>query len=355
MNKLTKVGCSALCGSLAAISSANAGELTVTGGVDMSWVSLSGGASDTGNPIGMGSNLTFKGSGELDNGWTFDLTVANLNGNAYSSTAVNIDMLGLGKLNINQGDSGNGIDAFDDKMPTAWEETWGAGLGTGIQLVSGVGPSMNIQYTLPTVLGTTIAVAMAPAMGASDTADKGTGVTTTSSGRGYDATININPSFGTEVLSGLDMFVGAHYTEVYDKNQTAGLNQDDNRYEAVAGITFDIGPVSLGGGRSGILTGKSNLTTDVDYYRNNMYGVAFNINDDLSISYGRHESEQNWVNPGSATIYDAVTMDVKSYQLAYTMGGASIRLADNRVVNGSYQTADEYDKKSRTISVSLAF
>jgi len=40
MNKLTKVGCSALCGSLAAISAANAGDMTVTGGVDMTWISL---------------------------------------------------------------------------------------------------------------------------------------------------------------------------------------------------------------------------------------------------------------------------------------------------------------------------
>ena len=66
MNKLTKVGCSALCSSLAVISAANAGDLTVTGGVDMTWISKS--ADVTGNPIGIGSNLTFKGSGELDNG-----------------------------------------------------------------------------------------------------------------------------------------------------------------------------------------------------------------------------------------------------------------------------------------------
>ena len=96
MNKLTKVGCSALCGSLAAVSAANAGDMTVTGGVDMSWMSLDGGVSSTGNPIGIGSNLTFKATGELDNGWTFTGTVANLNGNAYSSAVVNIDMLGLG-------------------------------------------------------------------------------------------------------------------------------------------------------------------------------------------------------------------------------------------------------------------
>ena len=56
MNKLTKVGCSALCGSLAAISSASAGDLTVTGGVDMTFMSHSKGT--TGNPIGVGSNYT---------------------------------------------------------------------------------------------------------------------------------------------------------------------------------------------------------------------------------------------------------------------------------------------------------
>ena len=42
MNKLTKVGLSALCGSLAAVSAANAGDMTVTGGVDMSWISYGG-------------------------------------------------------------------------------------------------------------------------------------------------------------------------------------------------------------------------------------------------------------------------------------------------------------------------
>jgi len=96
MNKLTKVGLSALCGSLASVSAASAGEMSVTGGVDMSWVDFGGGQAVTGNPIGMGSNLTFKGSGELDNGWTFDLTVAMLNGDAYSNSNVTLKMGGLG-------------------------------------------------------------------------------------------------------------------------------------------------------------------------------------------------------------------------------------------------------------------
>ena len=361
MNKLTKVGCSALCGSLAAISAANAGDMTVTGGVDMSWMSLDGNSSDTGNPLGIGSNLTFKASGELDNGWTFTGTVANLNGNAYSTAVVNIDMLGLGSLNFNQGNSGNGIDAFDDKMPTAWEETWGTGVGTGIQLVSGVGTSHNIQYSLPKFLGTSIVVAMAPVMGATDTADKTTsGVNTANGGRGYDATINLNPSLGTELLSGLNMFVGGHYKEIYKSAATG--NQEDNRYEGVAGITLDLGPVSIGGGRSGILTGKIG-TTDVDFYRNNMYGVAFNINDDLSVSYGRHESQQTFVNPGAGYTDAGAgvgsgaprTMTIDSWQAAYTIGGASIRIAETKVKNAAYQVVSDFDKSARTISLALAF
>ena len=94
MNKLTKVGCSALCGSLAAMVSANAGTLTVTGGADMTWMSK-GNTSTTGNPIGIGSNMTFNGGGELDNGWTFDLDIALANGGAYSSTVINLDMGGF--------------------------------------------------------------------------------------------------------------------------------------------------------------------------------------------------------------------------------------------------------------------
>ena len=146
MNKLTKVGLSALCGSLVSVSAAHAGDLTVTGGADMTWISK--GEDMTGNPIGIGSNFTLKGSGELDNGWTYDLAIAMTNAGAYSATNLGLTMGGLGSLSINQGDSANGIAAVDDKMPTAWEETWGTSVGTGIDLAKGVGSSMNIQYKL---------------------------------------------------------------------------------------------------------------------------------------------------------------------------------------------------------------
>jgi len=350
MNKLTKVGCSALCGSLAAISAANAGDLTVTGGADLTWVSLTNQV--TGNPIGMGSNYSLKGSGELDNGWTFDYTVANTNANAYSSSAIALSMGGLGKLNFNSGDSGNGIQAYDDKMPTAWEEAWGAGLGTGVMLVDGVGPSMNIQYTLPKFAGLEVAVAWAPKVGITDTADKtGSGDSANGTGAGYDMTINFNPDTGTEILSGLNIFAGAHYTDHYD-----GHSVEQDAYEGVTGITFDMGPVSFGMQTSANYTGEESSTTAYNTYKNHAYGIAFNISDDLSMSYGKMESRQAGYNNSDAQTYsDARTITVQSFQVAYTVGGASVRVAEVTADNTYHGTTTGADVEATIISLGLAF
>jgi len=351
MNKLTKVGCSALCSSLAAISAANAGDLTVTGGVDMSWVSKDN--ATTGNPIGIGSNLTFKGSGELDNGWKFDLSIAHLNGNAYSSSNVNLDMGALGQINIDQGDSGNGIAAIDDKMPTAWEEPWGAGLSTGIKTVVGAGSAMNIMYTTPKVLGITLTATKAFDVSTTDTADKTSGGagTTANFEEAYDLTVNINPSFGTELLSGLNIFAGGH-----DKQTTgrSALTQE-HYYEGIAGATFDIGPISLGAARSGHILGNSVTATQVSHYTGAMYGVSFNINDDLSVSYGFSSSRKAGYVNGSANQPAEANRraEVESYQIAYTMGGASLRLAEIKGDNLFFSSTN--DKDATVLSVGLAF
>ena len=81
MDKFTKIGLSALCGSLAAVA-ASAGEMSVTGGATATWSSNS--KDVTGNPIGLSSGLTFKGSGELDNGTTFTLSLTETDQAAFS-------------------------------------------------------------------------------------------------------------------------------------------------------------------------------------------------------------------------------------------------------------------------------
>ena len=60
MNKLKKVGLSALAGTLASLS-AQAGELAVTGSAEISYVQRDG-DEITGTPIGMKKNIGFAGS-----------------------------------------------------------------------------------------------------------------------------------------------------------------------------------------------------------------------------------------------------------------------------------------------------
>ena len=348
MNKLTKVGCSALCGSLAAISAAYAGDLTVTGGADMTWMSKQ--YDTTGNPLGVGSNSTLNGSGELDNGWTFDVAIANTNLQAYSATTVNLTMGGVGKLTLDQGSSANGIQAFDNVMPTAWEEASGAGLSGGIRgLVSGSGTSQNIMYTSPTGLGSTLTLTWAPDIGATDISDKTTGHSADGNGAGYDVTIKINPSLGTELLSGLNLYAGAHTAE--RKNNNSGKEEP---WQAVGAITYSLGPVSLGHMWSAEDSGD-NTTTVWRSYKLHGYGLSFNINDDLSVSYGKLDSRKTGYNH-SATQTGAPgdrRITVESYQIAYTMGGASIRLADVTVDNAAFSAGNT--KEATVLSLGLAF
>jgi len=356
MNKLTKVGCSALCGSLAAIAGANAGDLTATGSAQTTWVSKGGDV--TGNPLGFNSGFSLIGNGELDNGWTYKLTLAHKDGGVWSSGSVNMDMGGLGALRLDQGTSGNGVAAYDDKMPTAWEESWGAGLSTGIRgLVVGAGASMNVMYSTPTVLGTKITLTYAPQHGVTDTAEKNTASNSTQAGSAYDATININPSFGTEVLSGLNLFGGATTVEYHAGGPIA------DTYQAVGGFTYALGPVSIGGQVSGEYTGyddSSNNSSDVgknNLYKANAFGIAFNVNDNLSVSYGEWESRKSgYTDRTYAQIDESLrTITVKSTQISYSMGGATINLADITADNTYFGTAVGDDKKATVISLGLAF
>ena len=83
-------------------------------------------------------------------------------------------------------------------------------------------------------------------------------------------------------------------------------------------------------------------------YENEGYGITFNVNDDLSIGYNHAESDKS----SSAAHGDA---EADSLQAAYTMGGASIRLAEATADNMVYSTATSKDRDATTLSVSLAF
>jgi len=339
MNKLTKIGVSALCGSLAG-TLANAGELSVTGGADITWTSKE--QESTGNPIGIGSNLTFAGSGELDNGWSVALTVAHTDANAYSNTNVVIGIPGLGDLRIDQGTTGTGIDRMDDKTPVVWEEAYATGLTTGIDTVSGVAGSANIEFTpeagmLPD--GLTARLAFNPKVNSTATVgDKGVGAAQAGvAGAGFDVTLEATDALTG--IAGLTIFGGVSSIE---QEQNAAAYNDD-KDEWTLGATYAMGGFTFGYQVSEEDLGRN---TGATQYDNDAYGVTFNVNDDLSIGWNHYESSQKG---------NSVTAEATSIQVAYTMGGATITLAEADAQNMLYTTAATGDRDATTIKLALAF
>jgi hypothetical protein len=236
-------------------------------------------------------------------------------------------------------------------MPTAWEEAHGAGLSGGVKTVLGAGASQNVMYTTPTLLNTTIAVTYAHDYGVTDVADKTTKASTTATGKAIDATIKINPSLGSEILSGLNLYAGGSVVESYEN----AANMDD-AYEGVVALTYALGPVDVGYMVSGLYTGSDEDANQYNVYKNAGFGIAFNVNDDLSVSYGEYKTRKaGLANSGSVVQGEEATrlVEVSSIQAAYTMGGATFSIADVNVDNAGFTKGN--DQVGTMISLGLAF
>jgi outer membrane protein OmpU len=305
----------------------------------MSWVNQDNVTS--GNPIGMGSNLTFSGSGEMENGWGVALTVAMNNQDAYSNTNVVVTVPTLGDIKINSGVSGTGIDRIDDVTPNVWEEAYAVGVGSGIQTVNGGSGGSTIEFT-PNMMpdGITARIAYTPDAGGSLAADKATAASAASNPEdsAYDITIA-----ATDAIHGMaGLTINAGIAQIEQDSNKSGISGDED--EQTIAITYAAGAFTVGYQWS-----EQDLGTDTNEteYENTAYGITFNVNDDLSVGYNYYESEQ--------TSGTNATAKAQSVQIAYSMGGASIRLAEGEVDNAAYQTGAAYDKDVTTLSVSLAF
>ena len=333
MNKLGKVGVSALCGSLAGISAANAGDLTVTGGATLTWFQQD--AATTGNPIGMASALGFSGSGELDNGWNVALSIALGDGGAYSNTAITITLPGMGDVRVDQGVSGTGIQRLDDITPTVWEEADGAGLGASINKITGVSAGTNIEVT-PTDMvpaGLTAHIAVSKDSDSSQANDKVASGASNALGSGWDVTLEATDELTG--IAGLTLYGGISEVNQYSNAAT----HSGDKSETVLGAKY-----AMGGFTAGYqITDEDTGITATSGYDNTSYGITFSVNDDLSIGYAHTESDL----AGNTTDAEA-----NSYQISYTMGGATISVAEVDVDGAGYSAGS---KEATVLQLGLAF
>jgi len=185
--------------------------------------------------------------------------------------------------------------------------------------------------------GLTARVSYSPDVSGSKSNDKASSGAAAGKGAGYDITL-----VATDAVTGMSGFtVGAGLSNI---DQQGGTNVNDDKEERTLYATYAIGGFTVGYQWSEEDLGTSASEQE---YTNDGYGITFAINDDLSIGYNHYESEQ--------TSTTNVTNEAESYQIAYSMGGASIRLAEGRSDNQDYNTGADFDKDNTVLSIALAF
>ena len=326
MNNLTKVGLSALAGSLVAFS-AQAGSLSASGGAKITYTADTGNedVAHDGNRFGLQKSVSLSGSGELDNGHTVSLSQVIATTGSLTSTVLTYDMGDMGKL-VYQEDSGDlGIGKIDDMMPTADEEVTN-GIDTEASsneaLVGKVdGGTTGFNYTYSMDMAT---INVGYGMGADGNNDDGANSGAGSNTSSQSIAITATP------MDGLTVFAGT------GSKGTATQDDDHDTY----GLTYAFGPLTVGYQHSEIdfeATSSNDNETD-------SFGISFAVNDNLSISYGEQETEAD----GQAN-----DQEVEGISVGYSMGGISIKAHQNEGKNIA-NTADNVSEHTE-IAVSFAF
>jgi hypothetical protein len=326
---------SALAGALA-ITSVNAGEMTLSGSMEASYTKGSGYLT-TGNPLGMDKELSVTGSGELDDGTTVSYKQTITDAMAFNdSELVFGNVLGT-TATVAMTSTGSPISAIDDVTPTAFEEA-NALIGS-IDDVNGMDGTYGIRVTMADVMGSgfKIDAMYTPDVGSGDAqSDNSTsGELGGTSGDGQEITI----TGSVPMVEGLDVGVGYFTQDTESKIGTGNYGQD----EGTAYVKYSTGPISVGIQRGVVsVQGATSETT----YDNEMIGISYKINDDLSVSYNELESRKS--NRGTD-----VDQEFDSISLSYSVGGMTIGVADADVANSAYNSGRSVDETS--VSLSIAF
>ena len=335
MNDMKKIGLTALAGSLVAFS-ANAAEMTVSGATMLTYTSEDT-TEVTGNPFGMKTNLAFTASGEV-NGYNVSYMQVSVDQFAgMSSARLSVDMGDMGTLAFDQG-SGSGLATIDDKTPTAAEEIWDgldpAASSAGAQGLVGAAGSKGVFNYINTFGGVTF----------NGAARKGSGTNNadgSSSGAGQSAWDFALTTDGS--MLGVDgLAIGLGYGEAENGSETGTTYGDEEHMTAFA--NYSVGPVTFGYQMSYI---NSNVA-GTDDREVGAWGLAFNVNENLSISYG----ERDVVFKGAGLSAD-VTEKGDGIAVAYTMGSMKIAGNMNEVSDAS-GVAGSNDEMTE-IAVSFAF
>ena len=330
---------------LFAVSTAQAGEMTVTGSMKATYQSEQD--DTTGNPLGMDREIKFAGSTELDNGITMSVMQDFNDAGAFGDAKLTFGGV-AGLVDIYVGTDGSEMDAIDDITPTAFEEANGAGSGT-YQDIGGLAGEMGvgISGSLP-ILGT-VSAQYVPKADAGENADGVSSADTNAAvGSGMEIVVKNNMGDLPVVGSFLD---GNTLTVGYAEEEINTVANTSDRIEATVAITGSYGNFSYGYQKKHIDLGQTaGATTDAVFYGQDIIGIAYAVNDALSISYNIIEESKSLNTDADIGTYEQET---DALNIGYTVGGITLGFQEASTDNANL-VKDATDD-TRRIQVTAAF
>ena len=330
MNNIKKIGLTALAASLVS-TSAFAGELTVSGSASMAAEGFSSTAMNAGTAFTMGNQLTFSGSGELDNGMTVSLSFildqnddkttagAAYTGGPFDSHSVTISSDALGSLKFSGEGGKSAASALDTTAAgDIWDNFDGvSGGGTaGVAVLDTDGGDNSIFYTLPSLVdGLTVNASYKPQ---GSNAESAVGFAGT-----YSGVEGLSVSYGTTELN----------------SGTASTSGDQDVLKA----SYAYGPITLAYSNSHYDVGAATASTNQE---TTSMAVSYTVSDAISVTYGTEEIDR-----GNATV-DA---EYEKISTSYTSGGMTVSatMADGK--NIGHTTNANEDMEYWSLGLSFAF
>ena len=310
MNKMKKIGLTALAASLVSVS---AQAVDISGGSSLTYASGNDGVK--GNPWSMNDSLTFSWGGELDNGFTVDMSflLDNSDGAAsqiFDNRSLAIGMGDAGTLTF-WGQAGSGVvGSFDDRTPNAYEESW-----NGADSPNQGHSTSNMFYYTNALDAITVHGSYTPAGTSNHDASAEMGVIVTA-------------------IDNLEVY-GAVGTD------NASASEVDN---TIMGLKYTMGGATMGyqvnEADSAAANGDEDFTA---------WSISYAVSEDVSVSYG--SSKLAYETAGTED------QDATAVSASYTMGSMTLAGVVNSVDNqGSAATgAGNTTSNNETFEINLSF
>ena len=323
MNNFKKIGLTALAGSLVA-TSVYAGEISVAGSASLRMSNHAG--TDGGKTMAMGNQLTFTGSGEMDNGMnvalsfildqgdnsvgaTANATTASAGG-PFDSHSITISSDAMGSIVF----AGEGASSAQNTIDTtAAGDIWDNTFASYTAATNASAGTKTLTWTLPSMVD---GLGVVASYNGSSAGEEGT--------IGYALTYT-----GVEGLS-----VSYGVGEVGDTTAGTG-GREITTYKA----SYAFGPVT-----AAMSMNDYDITGSTPNEEQSSYKISYTVSDELSVSYGAETHE---------TVSQTNDEEFDQISVSYTSGGLTATVSQTNADNIANATQSEQSKWN--VGLSFAF